>query len=141
MGTTKATKAADKSQVCRKFVNGDFTSCTASPFQRSNCRSLKRCCSRPAWKTIPGRRPKLALKKLIGSFFDLNEIRVSSVNELELVLAPLNKADWKGLRNSVHSAIHFRNDVFVRLRKTATTDIGAGCQNPEEDAGHDAVHS
>ena len=38
------------------------------------------------------------LKKLMTSFFDLNEIRVSSVNELELVLAPLNKADWKGLR-------------------------------------------
>jgi endonuclease III len=39
-----------------------------------------------------------ACSRLIDSFFDLNEIRVSFVSEIERVLGDLENADWKALR-------------------------------------------
>ena len=44
-------------------------------------------------------------EKLIKSYFDLNEILVSSVSELERTLSPLRNADWKGLR--IRSILRF----------------------------------
>lgn len=97
MGTTKATKAADKSQVCRKLVNslhklyGKSVPKIELPVVETML--FAACLEDNQWATA-----EVGMKHLLASFFDLNEIRVSSVNELELVLAPLNKADWKGLR-------------------------------------------
>ena len=97
MGTTKATKAADKSQVCRKFVTA---------LHRLYGKSVPKI-ELPVIETLlfaaclednPWAPAEAGLKQMIAAFFDLNEIRVSSVSELELVLTPLNKADWKGLR-------------------------------------------
>jgi hypothetical protein len=97
MVTAKATKAADKSQVCRKLV---------SSLQRFYGKSVPKidmpvvdtmlfaaCLEDNPWPTA-----EAGLKKLMGSYFDLNEIRVSSITELEQTLAPLKDADWKGLR-------------------------------------------
>jgi endonuclease III len=39
-----------------------------------------------------------AYKRLLASFHDLNEIRVSSISEIDTVLAPLTGAEWKALR-------------------------------------------
>ncbi len=97
MGTTKATKAADKSQVCRKLVYalhklyGKSVPKIELPVVETML--FAACLEDNPWSTA-----EVGMKHLIASFFDLNEIRVSSVNELELVLSPLNKADWKGLR-------------------------------------------
>jgi len=97
MGTTKATKAADKSQVCRKLVNslhklyGKSVPKIELPVVETLLFAV--CLEDNPWTTA-----EVGMKHLIASFFDLNEIRVSSVNELELVLTPLHKADWKGLR-------------------------------------------
>ena len=97
MGTTKATKAADKSQVCRKLVNslhklyGKSVPKIELPVVETML--FAACLEDNPWTTA-----EVGLKHLLASFFDLNEIRVSSVNELELVLGPLNRADWKGLR-------------------------------------------
>jgi len=97
MGTTKATKAADKSQVCRKFVNA---------LHRLYGKSVPKI-ELPVVETMlfaaclednPWAPAEAGFQKLLSSFFDMNEIRVSSVNELELILIPLNEADWKGLR-------------------------------------------
>lgn len=97
MVTAKATKAADKSQVCRKLV---------SSLQRFYGKSVPKidmpvvdtmlfaaCLEDNPWPTA-----EAGLKKLMGSYFDMNEIRVSSITELEQTLAPLKDADWKGLR-------------------------------------------
>ncbi len=97
MGTTKATKAADKSQVCRKFVNA---------LHRLYGKSVPKI-ELPVVETMlfaaclednPWAPAEAGFQKLLSSFFDLNEIRVSSVNELEVILMPLKEADWKGLR-------------------------------------------
>lgn len=97
MGTTKATKAADKSQVCRKLANalhklyGKSVPKIELPVVETML--FAACLEDNSWAPA-----EAGFRQLLSSFFDLNEIRVSSVNELELVLAPLNKADWKGLR-------------------------------------------
>ena len=97
MPTGKVTKASDKSQICRKVVGG---------LQKLYGKSLPRldmpvletflfaiCLEDNSWEAADA-----AYKKLMKSYFDLNEIRVTSVLELEEVLQPLRQADWKGLR-------------------------------------------
>lgn len=39
-----------------------------------------------------------AYQRMVSSFYDLNEIRVSSVNEIEHALGDLHEAAWKGMR-------------------------------------------
>lgn len=97
MGTAKATKAADKSQICRKFVLA---------LQKLYGKSIPKI-EMPVLETMlfgvclednPWAQAEASLKKLMTSYFDVNEIRVSSISELEQTLAPLKDADWKGLR-------------------------------------------
>ncbi len=97
MGTAKATKAADKSQICRKFVLA---------LQKLYGKSVPKI-EMPVLETMlfgvclednPWAQAEASLKKLMTSYFDVNEIRVSSISELEQTLAPLKDADWKGLR-------------------------------------------
>lgn len=97
MGTAKATKAADKSQICRKFVLA---------LQKLYGKSVPKI-EMPVLETMlfgvclednPWVQAEASLKKLMTSYFDVNEIRVSSISELEQTLAPLKDADWKGLR-------------------------------------------
>jgi endonuclease-3 len=66
-----------------------------------------------------------ALKGLLASFHDLNEIRVSSVSELEQALGGLNDADWKALR--MRDILHYVFEKyyafdFEPLRRK-TTDL------------------
>ena len=97
MGTTKATKAADKSQVCRKLVNS-LHKLYGKSVPKIELPVVETLLFAACLEDNPWTVAEASMKNLLASFFDLNEIRVSSVNELELVLAPLNKADWKGLR-------------------------------------------
>ena len=97
MGTTKATKAADKSQVCRKFVTA-LHKLYGKSVPKIELPVIETMLFAACLEDNPWAPAEAGLKKMIATFFDLNEIRVSSVNELELVLTPLNKADWKGLR-------------------------------------------
>ena len=97
MGTTKATKAADKSQVCRKLVNS-LHKLYGKSVPKIELPVIETLLFAACLEDNPWTTAEVGMKHLLASFFDLNEIRVSSVNELELVLAPLHKADWKGLR-------------------------------------------
>ena len=53
----------------------------------------------------PWDRAEAGFEKLLKSYFDLNEIRVSSVGELESTLSDLRQANWKGLR--IRSILRF----------------------------------
>ncbi|MCA9008230.1 MAG: hypothetical protein KDB01_00715 [Planctomycetaceae bacterium] len=97
MGTTKATKAADKSQVCRKFVSA-LHKLYGKSVPKIELPVVETMLFATCLEDNPWEPAEAGLKKLLSSFFDLNEIRVSSVNELEAVLLPLGDADWKGLR-------------------------------------------
>ncbi|MCA9087357.1 MAG: hypothetical protein KDA90_01850 [Planctomycetaceae bacterium] len=63
-----------------------------------------------------------AFQRLLDGFFDLNEIRVSSVDEIKLFLDDLPEADWKAFR--IREALHhvfetqFSFDMEALKRKT-----------------------
>jgi hypothetical protein len=104
MGTAKATKAADKSQICRKFVTAlqKLYGKSVPKIELSVVETMlfAACLEDNPWATA-----EAGLKKLLTSYFDMNEVRVSSVSELEQTLAPLKEADWKGLR--IRSILRF----------------------------------
>lgn len=54
-----------------------------------------------------------ALANLIGGFHDLNEIRVSSITELEGLLAGVPQADWKALR--IREALQFTFEKYYNF--------------------------
>lgn len=53
----------------------------------------------------PWDKAEAGYQNLLKSYFDMNEIRVSSVGELEATFSGLKNADWKGLR--VRSILRF----------------------------------
>ena len=97
MGTAKATKAADKSQICRKFVQA-LQKLYGKSVPKIELSVLETMLFGVCLEDNPWNQAEVSLKKLIASYFDLNEIRVSSISELEQTLAPLKDSDWKGLR-------------------------------------------
>lgn len=104
MGTAKGTKAADKSQICRKLVTAlqKLYGKSVPKIELSVVETMlfAACLEDNPWGTA-----EAGLKKVLTSYFDMNEVRVSSVSELEQTLAPLRDADWKGLR--IRSILRF----------------------------------
>lgn len=97
MPTAKATRASDKAQICRKLVVA-LQKLYGKSVPRIDLPVLETmlfgiCLEDNNWAAA-----EAGYKKLLSSYFDLNEIRVSSVNELEKTLLPLHESDWKGLR-------------------------------------------
>ena len=94
---SKSIKASDKAQVCRKLVSaihklyGKPTAKLDLPVLETMLFAV--CLEDNAWQDA-----ETGYQKLYAEFFDLNDVRVSSVSELEAVLEPLRFADWKGLR-------------------------------------------
>ncbi len=97
MPSAPATRASDKQQACKKL---------SSLLQKDYGRSVPRI-KLPVLETMlfavclednPWENAEAGYEKLLKSYFDLNEIRVSSVPELERTLGDLKAAAWKGLR-------------------------------------------
>ena len=104
MPPASATKASDKAQACRKLT---------ALLQKDYGKSAPKL-KLPVLETMlfavclednPWENAEVAYDKLIKSYYDLNEIRVSSVVELERTLSELKNADWKGLR--IRSILRF----------------------------------
>lgn len=124
----KATKASDKAQICRR---------TVAALQKMYGKSLPRldltvletflfaiCLEDNSWQDA-----QQAQARLLGAYFDLNEIRVSSVSELEQSLLPLRGADWKGLqirailRHVFETTYSFDFEKFRRLTQEAAVKV------------------
>ncbi|GAB5442800.1 MAG: hypothetical protein Fues2KO_31490 [Fuerstiella sp.] len=104
MPSASATKASDKAQACKKL-----TSLLQKEYGKS-VPSIKQ----PVLETMlfavclednPWDKAQAGYDKLLKSYFDLNEIRVSSVTELEQTLSDLRHSEWKGLR--IRSILRF----------------------------------
>ena len=104
MGTAKATKAADKSQICRKLVTA-LQKLYGKSVPKIELSVVETMLFAACLEDNPWAPAEAGLKKVLTSYFDLNEVRVSSVSELEQSLAPLKDADWKGLR--IRSILRF----------------------------------
>ena len=104
MPSAAATKASDKTLACKKLT---------AMLQKEYGKSVPKqklpvletmlfavCLEDNRWEDA-----QAGYDKLIKSYFDLNEIRVSSVAELERTLSSLRGAEWKGLR--IRSILRF----------------------------------
>ena len=104
MSTASATKASDKALACKKLT---------ALLQKDYGKSLPKlklpvletmlfavCLEDNSWEAA-----EASYAKLMKSYFDLNEIRVSSVTEIERTLSDLKDAEWKGLR--IRSILRF----------------------------------
>lgn len=104
MPSASSTKASDKAQACKKLT---------TILQKEYGKSLPKF-KEPVLETMlfavclednPWKDALDGYERLLKSYFDLNEIRVSSVSEIEKTLSPLKGADWKGLR--IRSILRF----------------------------------
>jgi endonuclease-3 len=97
MVTTKSSKPADVAATCRELLAAldKFYGKSQQdlPPQVLESLLLAVCLEDNSWDAA-----KTAFSKLLDSYFDLNEIRVSSTAELSHTLRALNDPDWKGLR-------------------------------------------
>lgn len=97
MATTKSSKPADLATTCRELLAAldKFygKSQQELPQQMLESMLLIICLEDDSWDTA-----KAAYSRLLDSYFDLNEIRVSSTAELAHTLSGLHDAEWKGLR-------------------------------------------
>lgn len=104
MPSAASTKASDKAQACKKLT---------SILQKEYGKAVPKF-KEPVLETMlfavclednPWDAATKAFETLLKSYYDLNEIRVSSVSELERTLKDLKDADWKGLR--IRSILRF----------------------------------
>jgi len=120
--TTKKMKTSDRQAVVRKV-----TAVLKKKFGRSAPKD-----NRPVLETMlyaiclenaSQEAAEKAMERLIASFHDLNEIRVSSITEIEAILNGLPAADWKALR--IREALQFTFEKYYSFdldalkRKTA----------------------
>ena len=104
MPSASSTKASEKAQACKKLT---------TILQKEYGKSLPKfkepvletmlfavCLEDNTWEDAVA-----GYERLLKSYFDLNEIRVSSVSDIEKTLSPLKRADWKGLR--IRSILRF----------------------------------
>lgn len=104
MPSASATKASDKTQACKKLTTllqkeyGKSTPSVKLPVLETMLFAV--CLEDNPWD-----KAQAGYDKLLKSYFDLNEIRVSSVTELEQTLSDLRSSEWKGLR--IRSILRF----------------------------------
>lgn len=104
MPSAASTKASDKALACKKLT---------TILQKEYGKSLPKF-KQPVLETMlfavclednDWAEAEAGYEKLLKSYYDLNEIRVSSVTEIERTLCGLKQADWKGLR--IRSILRF----------------------------------
>ncbi|MEY3174277.1 MAG: hypothetical protein RLZZ436_2191 [Planctomycetota bacterium] len=97
MANTKSSKPADLATTCRELLAAldKFYGKSQQdlPPQVLEAMLLSVCLEDNSWEEA-----KAAYAKLLESYFDLNEIRVSSTAELAQTLSGIANPDWKGLR-------------------------------------------
>lgn len=104
MPSAAATKASDKTSACKKLttlLQKDY----GKTVPKQKLPVLETMLFAVCLEDNPWQEAEAGYEKLIKSYFDLNEIRVSSVSELEATLSNLRNADWKGLR--IRSILRF----------------------------------
>jgi endonuclease-3 len=119
MPSASSAKASDKQAACKKLT---------SLLQKDYGKSVPKL-DQPVLETIlfaiclednTWEAASAGYDQLLKSYFDLNEIRVSSVAEIEETLSNLHEADWKGLRIRAILRHVFENGYsydFEKLRR------------------------
>lgn len=97
MTATQSLKAADKQKILKKLTTEMKKHVKASPPKQS-LSVLETLLYAICLENSTYQAAEDAYAKVLDTFFDLNEIRVSSVTEIEKALGDITDPDWKALR-------------------------------------------
>ena len=121
MTATSSLKAADKQKILKKLTTEMKKHVKASPPKQSRS-VLETLIYAVCLENATYQEADAAYTRMLEAFFDLNEIRVSSVTEIEQSLGDLSGADWKALRirETLQHVFekHYAFDLEILKRKT-----------------------
>lgn len=97
MSTTKKLKASDRQAITRKLITV-LKKKYGGSLPRSSRSVLETLLFAACLENAGYTAAEKTFDRMLKQFHDLNEIRVSSISEIEQVLADLSDPDWKALR-------------------------------------------
>ncbi|MEW4488786.1 hypothetical protein AB1L42_11925 [Thalassoglobus sp. JC818] len=121
MPASKSLKAADKQKILKKLVT-EMKKHVKGSIPKHNHSVLETVLYSACVENVSYEAADQAYSNLLDTFFDLNEVRVSSVTEIIEALGDVYEADWKALR--VREALqdvfekNFAFDLEILKRKT-----------------------
>ncbi len=122
--TTKKMKTSDRQSVVRK-VTAVLKKKYGRVLPKDNRPVLESLLYAICLENSSHEAAEAALEKLLGSFHDLNEIRVSSITEIEAILEDLPTPEWKALR--IREALQFTFEKYysfdLEVLKRKTMDV------------------
>ncbi|HWL07515.1 MAG TPA: hypothetical protein VNQ76_03855 [Planctomicrobium sp.] len=117
----KSLKAADKQTILKKLVT-EMKKRYGGSIPKQNRSVFETLLFAACLEDVGYEQAEAAYTRLLDGFFDLNEIRVSSVNEIEQALGEIEYSDWKAMR--IREALqfvfekHYSFDLEQLKRKT-----------------------
>lgn len=104
MATARQTTAAEKQSIARKVVS-QLKKRYKGPLPKDDRPILETVIYAICLENSSYEEAEKAYRRLETDFFDLNEVRVSSITELAATLEPLSDPEWRALR--IRSILHF----------------------------------
>lgn len=131
MAASKLLKSSDRQSIIKKLTP-ELKKRYKGGLPKSNLSVIETLIYATLLEDSSHEEAEAAFQRLFDYFFDLNEIRVSSVEEIKQVLGDLKAADWKAfrLREALQDIFekHFAFDMEGLKRKTleaAQKELGA----------------
>lgn len=121
MPAGKSLKASEKQAILKKLVT-EMKKRYGGSLPKQGRSGFETLLFAVCLEDSPYKSAEAAYHRLLESFFDLNEIRVSSVTEIQQALTGLEDADWKAmrLRDALQHTFekHYAFDLEILKRKT-----------------------
>ncbi|MCA8990854.1 MAG: hypothetical protein KDA88_02700 [Planctomycetaceae bacterium] len=131
MAASKSLKSSDRQSIIKKLTT-ELKKRYKGGLPKTNLSVIETLIYATLLEDSTHEDAEAAFQRLFDHFFDLNEIRVSSVDEIKQVLGDLRDADWKAfrLREALQDIFekHFAFDMEGLKRKTldaAQKELGA----------------
>lgn len=120
------TKASDKQAVCKKIVSTLKKRYTDKP-PKSKEAVLETILYAICLENSTDAKAELAFQKLHDDFHDLNEVRVSSIIELERVFVDVGDAEWRALRTKtvIHHVFESNYEFEFESIRRKTLDLAS----------------
>src|SRR5260370_34161880 len=97
MVAANGSKSADKQEVCRKVTSLLKKVYSATP-PKQDLPVLETLLYAVCLENSPPEQAGAVYAKLLNAFHDLNEVRVSSISELQPVFVDLSDPEWRAAR-------------------------------------------
>lgn len=121
MPAAKSLKASEKQTIVKKLVT-ELKKKYGGRLPKENRPVLETLLFSACLEDVSHEQAEAAFERVLSSFFDLNEVRVSSVTEIQDAMGDVEDSDWKAmrLRDSLQYAFetYFEFDLEQLKRKT-----------------------